>query len=664
MKTPRVSFTAAAALLAASIAGPASADDPPLLHPMFQDHAVLQRDAPIRVYGTAKAAETLTVSLGARSTRARADADGRWEATLPALPAGGPHVLTVTSGDGRSQRAGDVLIGDVWLCSGQSNMVLQVHRALDSRAEIAGADNERIRMLTIAETGSAVALDTFATPVQWRRTTRETVRDFSATCYFFARELQKTIDVPIGLVTAAWGGSRIQAWTSAAGLRALGEYDNALDVLALYAADPVAAAARWGEVWQAWWRERPGLPAGDEPWSPQYVTDAEWRVAPRELGAWERWGVPELAEFDGMLWYRTTVTLSAEQAAQDAVLALGAVDEIDQTWVNGRAIGSSYGANLERAYPLPRGLLRAGENLIAVNVFDTYRDGGIVGPQATRALRLGDGSTVALDGPWRYRIVPPEHTWQPPPPATPWQSAAGLSTLYNGMIAPIGRYGLRGIVWYQGESNTFEADRYRDLLRAWRNDWRARFGADLPVLVVQLAGFGKPPTRPGDSAWAALREAQRLGTGEDARSALAITIDIGDRYDIHPANKQELGRRLARAARAVVFGETLPRSGPTPSAVRRQGDAVSVTFVDVSDGLVAYGADGPVGFELCAAAADSCRYASAQIRGDEVVLRAALDTPAARVRYGWADSPVVTLFDGAGLPAGPFELPVPPLPDR
>ena len=646
-------------LLSACLLAPAAAaaDGEPLLHAMFQDHAVLQRDEPLRVWGQADPGAQVRVSLAGKRASARADADGRWEARLPALKAGGPHVLDVAAG-ARSQRVSDVLVGDVWLCSGQSNMELQVWRALDARAEIAGAGNDRIRLLTVPQVSDVVPLQTFSEDVRWEPVNPESVREFSAACYFFARELQKTVDVPMGLIDASWGGSRIQAWTSGDALRTLGTYDGELDVLARYAVDPVAAVGEWGALWQRWWSQQPANGAGDRPW--EGGGGGDWRAAPAQLGAWERWGVPELADFNGMVWYRTDVQLTAAQAAQDAVLLLGPADEIDMTWVNGRGVGSTYGAGAGREYALPPGLLRAGANTIVVNVLDTYRDGGLAGPADVHSLRLADGSSVPLDGGWQYRIVPPEAGT---PPRAPWQSAAGLSTLYNGMIAPIGRYGLRGALWYQGESNTFEHDRYAQLLRTLRSDWRARFGEGLPLLVAQLANYGAAPTGPTESDWAALREAQRAVAAEDARTGLVVAIDIGDRYDIHPTNKQELGRRFARAARHVVYGETLPASGPVAKEVRRNGGAVVVEFGDVSDGLVAYGADGPIGFELCGAEAGSCRYAVAQARGNRVSLTAPGAHAATRVRYCWADSPVCTLFDGAGLPAGPFELPVSPLID-
>ncbi|MDH5822534.1 sialate O-acetylesterase [Luteimonas sp. RD2P54] len=638
----------AAAAASAQQASAGSDAPAPLLHPMFQDHAVLQRGQPLRVYGTAQPGEPVQLEFAGRRASARADADGRWEARLPALPAGGPHALTARAGE-REQRIEDVLVGDVWLCAGQSNMELQVWRALDARAELAGAGNDRIRLLTVPKAGAPLPQDGFAEPVRWRPVGADSVRDFSAACYFFARELQRTVDVPMGLVSAAWGGSRIQAWTSAPALRAAGGQDGVLAALAQYAVDPVAAAGRWGELWAEWWAAREGTAAGDEPWRTDPAPGGDWRPAPPALGPWEQWGVPELADYDGMVWYRASARLSAAQAAQDAVLVLGPVDETDMTWVNGRGVGSAYDPGRAREYPLPAGLLQAGDNSVVVNALDTYRAGGLGGPGSAQYLRLADGSRVPLRD-WRYRAAP-GNDW--PPPA-PWQSAAGMSTLYNGMIAPLGRYGLRGALWYQGESNTFEADRYGDQLRTLRADWRDRFGEGLPLLVVQLAGYGMPKAQPAESDWAELREAQRRVAAEDAGTGLAVTIDIGDRYDLHPPNKQELGRRLARAARHVVYGERLAPSGPVPSAVRRQGDTVVVSFAGVDGELLAYGAPGPVGFELCGPQPERCRWAQADIRGGDVVLR---DAPAAatRVRYGWADSPLVNLFDGAGLPAGPFE---------
>ena len=642
-------------LLAVFLLHPAStfaqaADEPELLDSMFQEHAVLQRDQPIRVWGRAQPGRRVQVSLDAHRAKTRADRAGRWEMLLPGLPAGGPHALSVSDGV-RTQSVGDLLVGDVWLCSGQSNMELQVWRSLDAASELGNATAPTIRLLTVPQSASPVPLATFPSAAHWQRVNADTLRDFSATCFYFARELQKSVDVPMGLINASWGGSRIQAWIDADALKTDPRYRESLDVLAMYDKDPMAAAQRWGEVWGRWWEHRAGTVAGDRPWRMSSESETGWRKAPAALGPWEHWNEPALADYNGMVWFRTSVRLTAQQARQAAVLQLGALDETDITWVNARAVGSRYDPGSARSYGLPRGLLREGENRIVINVLDTYRDGGMGAPASAYRLHFQDGSSAPLVD-WEYRVAAGGES----PPSAPWQSAGGVSTLYNGMIAPLGRYGLRGMLWYQGESNTGEAAEYADLLRRLSNGWRVRFGQQLPILVVQLAGYGMPPTVPGESGWASLRAAQRQVAEEDPWTALAIALDIGDRYDIHPANKQELGRRLARAARQLVYGEALSASGPVPVSATRHGDAVVVRFADVGEALVAYGAEGAIGFEVCNDAVGSCHYATGKLNGLEVVLHPAFPEKATRVRYGWADNPVTNLFDGAGLPAGPFEI--------
>ena len=621
-----------------------------LLNGMFQPHGVLQRGQPIRVWGLAPHGRQVQVRLAGHVARARAGRSGSWEVRLPALRAGGPYSLTASDGV-RTQTVGDLLIGDVWLCSGQSNMELPVWRSLDAASELGNANAPTIRLFTVPQRASPLPLDTFPSAAQWKTVDRDTLRDFSAACFYFARELQKSVDVPLGLINASWGGSRIQAWIDADALRSDPRYRQSLEVLALYGSSPLSAARRWGGIWGNWWDQRAGTAAGDRPWSVTAQPQGNWRKAPSELGPWERWNVPALAEYNGMVWFRTSVRLSASQARQEAVLELGALDETDLTWVNGQAVGGSYDPGSARRYPLPPGLLGEGENSIVVNVLDTYREGGMNAPASDYRIRFKDGSSAPLEN-WEYRVAPGDQY----PPGAPWQSAGGVSTLHNGMIAPLGRFGLRGVLWYQGESNTGEAGEYADLLRRLGSGWRARFGGALPILVVQLAGYGVAATAPAESGWASLREAQRQVADEDPHMAIAVALDIGDRYDIHPPNKQEVGRRLARAARSVVYGQALPASGPVPVSATRRGESIVVRFRDISQALVVHGADGPVGFELCGEAAGSCRYATGELVGQEVVLRPAATDPATRVRYGWADNPVINLFDHAGLPVGPFEM--------
>ncbi|HEL4257421.1 TPA: beta galactosidase jelly roll domain-containing protein [Stenotrophomonas maltophilia] len=644
----------AALLLAlAAMAGSVAAREPAaLLHPLFQDHAVLQRDQPIAVWGQAPAGQEVSVTFAGQAVTTQADATGRWHATLQPTPAGGPHMLQATSGKD-IQIARDVLVGDVWLCSGQSNMELPVWRALNAGSEIASATLPTIRLFTVPQAAAVQAQTTFQSAVAWAPASPATVRDFSATCLYFARELQRTVAVPMGLIQAAWGGSRIEAWTSVEALRAQRGMAEPLDILALYAGDPLAARARWGRYWQQWWATRDDAVPGEAPWRAE-ASDSGWQPAPAALGAWEHWNVPALADYNGMVWYRTQVTLSAEQAAQGATLELASVDETDMTWVNGVAVGSQYGAG-ERRYPLPKGLLKAGSNSVVVNVLDTYGEGGLAGPATAHAVILEDGQRVVLDASWQYRMAPGGQA----PPFAPWQAATGLSTLYNGMIAPLGAFGLRGMLWYQGESNTGDGAGYAALLRSLRDDWRRQFGTDTPLLLVQLAGYGQPPVAPADSGWAQVRDAQRRVAAEDPRSGLAVAIDIGDAYDIHPPNKQELGRRLARVARHVIYGEhAVAPSGPDAARALRVPAGVAVEFEDVDGALAAIGSKHPIGFELCDAAAPRCEYSDAELDGRRVVLRSLPSLRPTHVRYCWADGPVCTLRDSSGAPAGPFELPI------
>jgi sialate O-acetylesterase len=626
----------------------ASSANAALLHDLFQDHAVLQREQAINVWGRAAPGESLTVTLANSSSQAKADSTGLWRLSLPGMSAGGPYQLSVTAASGEKQVVDDVMIGDVWLCSGQSNMVLQVHRALDSRSEIANSTNDSIRMLTVPLANNPVPQYGFVGPVQWLKASPTTVPEFSALCLYFARELQKKDKVPMGLINAAWGGSKIQSWMTASALRSMGGYDRALDALAQSSKDPFAANSQWASIWEDWYRQR----AKDQPWSAKPT--GEWKLAPVERGYWEDWGVPELARYDGMLWYRTSVTLTKSQASQQATLALGRVDESDQAWINGRLVGAA-GPGGEKSYPLPPNVLHAGENSVVVSILDTYANGGLPGSMESRALRFADGSSVVLNKEWRYRLPPANAAF---PLRAPWEATAGLGVIHNGMIAPLSNLSLRGVAWYQGESNTDEGDRYQALLTRFFADWRAQFGAKTPFFVVQLAGYGPASSKPSESGWANLREGQRLAVNADGNAGLAIAVDLGERTDVHPANKQEVARRLARAARHVLYKDAAPPSGPMPVSARRDGDAVSVEFTDTTGKLVAYSAARPIGFETCGSSAGSCEYAEATLQGQRVILKSANASSATRVRYCWADSPVCTLYDEAPLPAGPFQIEV------
>jgi sialate O-acetylesterase len=625
--------------------------DAPLLARIFGDHVVLQRDRPINVYGAARPGEEVTVTLSSATRRATADGQGRWRVAMPELPAGGPHTLTARTKD-RLQNAADVLVGDVWLCSGQSNMEWAVRNTLNADNEALHSTNDSIRQVTIPRFASVVPRTDFESQLEWQIAGPATTPHFSAVCYYTVRELQKTVNVPMGMVVSSWGGTRIETWLSREKLNELGGNDAGLELLAEYGRDPSLAMRHWGEHFQTWWLAQPQT-GGKQPWTGT-AASADWKPVPSLEKTWEEWGVPTLASYDGMLWYRARVTLTKAQAKQAAALALGAVNDVDLAWINGRAMGSGFGEG-EHAYPVPAKLLVAGENSVVVNVFDMWGSGGLVGPASGRQLRLADGTRVALDS-WEY-AMPPAGLWAP---RAPWEAIAGINILFNGMIAPLGPFGLRGVQWYQGEANAGldDARRYQRQLQGLFADWRRQFEAPLPFLVVQLANYGPLRNGPVDSGWAQLRDAQRRAVEADGNAGLAVTIDIGNRDDIHPTNKQDVGKRLARAARQVVYGEKISGWGAMPARAWLEGDGLHVKLAGFEGHLHVIGAHDPSGFEVCGAGPGSCRFVAARLNGDEVLLpgvKRVVEEPT-RVRFCWADSPLCNLYDGNGLPVGPFEV--------
>lgn len=653
-------LTAAAAVLAATAVGPVRAQNVdagttevaavagPLLDAMFQDHAVLQRDRPVAVWGRVAPGGAVTVAFGPTQVQTVADASGVWRADLPAMAAGGPYVLTARSG-GSTQTLSDVMVGDVWLCSGQSNMEFQLRQVTNAETEIANAHDQGLRLFLVGRS-SKPAPSASSEPVgQWRLTTPEAARDFSAACYFMGRDLRKAQNVPVGLIAASWGGSIIEDWISRKGLTDLGGNDAALDALAAYARSPEQGEAMWRDFTLGWWKDNdPGTQQG---WNSERFDDRDWAPIPAE-GAWEN-TVPALLGFDGVVWMRNTVELSAAQARQAATIELGPVDDVDTTWINGRYVGGRQGWDTPRTYTIPAGTLKAGRNVVALGVLDTNGGGGAWGAASGKRIVFADGSTASLGAGWRHRVSA-QVADLTSLPRTPWIGGSGLTTLYNGMIVPLGAYGLKGAAWYQGESNAGDAPGYSRLLPALFADWRARFeNPELEMLVVQLANYGPASTQPIDSLWAALRESQRRVVDADPHAGLALAIDIGDRYDIHPTNKQEVGRRLALEALRLAGASTV--SSPQPVAVERAADGVHVRYV-AGTALTLYGFNRPVGFELCDASG-ACRFVDATLAGDQVILPSAQPTDV-KVRLCWAESPICNLYGPSNLPATPFEAPI------
>jgi sialate O-acetylesterase len=653
---PRLDRNAVAAAICVLSASQADArDKTPLLYPLFQDHAVIERDQPAPIWGTAKPGAKVAVTIDGNVAETTADASGHWSAMLPAHAAGGPFTLTAKATPGKSQTIKDVLYGDVWLCSGQSNMELQVRYTTNAYTETHSGKNENIRLLTVHRASSAAPLESLHDPVAWSVAAAGTVDDFSAVCYYFGREMEKATHVPVGLIHSSWGGSTIQAWLSPGAAHTLGNYEDGLATLAAYAHSPDAATAHWRDFLKGWWATNDPGSRATPAWYGTATDDAAWTPVKLE-GFWETWGVPALKSFDGTVWFRTHVTLTADQAKSAATLSLGPADDVDSTWINDAYIGGSEGWDVDRTYTLAPNTFHPGDNLIAVGVLDTGGGGGLWGPLDKKNLRFADGTTVPLAS-WRYRISAPLATVGSAPHA-PWGDATGLTTLYDGMIAPLTPYGLKGVLWYQGEANTGEAHEYARLLPALMADWRNDFHSpQLPFLIVQLAGFGPANSAPDDSAWASLREVQRRSVEADPRAGLAVAIDIGDRYDIHPTNKQEVARRLALVARHKFYGETVEDSGPVPMSAARKGRSVILQFTHAEPNLVVYGSNRPVGFELCDAG-KRCVFVDATAAKDTVTLDVPAKMQPVSVRFCWGDSPVCNLYNSANLPAVPFEMPI------
>jgi sialate O-acetylesterase len=421
---------------------------------------------------------------------------------------------------------------------------------------------------------------------------------------------------------------------------------NSAALAALHRSNPTAAVRQFGEEWGAWWRAQTGDAPGREPWNSR--VGLSWKPVP-SLTYWDSWG-PDWNKHIGAIWAERILTLTPAEARQAATLSLSAIDDVDQTFVNGVAVGGLNDPANPRSYAVPAGVLKPGDNRIVVYVRNNWGPGGFAGPADKFALTLADGTVKQLGSGWQYARIPDK---VPGPPSAPWGSSSGVSIIYNAMVAPLGPMRLTGVAWYQGEADVGQAG-YDGRLAAWMANWRNQFGErDLPFLIVGLAGWGPVSAKPTESGWAALINEQRLAVQRDPRSALVSAIDLGEPADIHPANKQEVGRRLALAAKSIVYRNG-GKLGPMPLRAARTGDTITVTF---SKPLQTLSGAQAIAFELCDSAPNSCRYADARAEGSTVVLTTD-SRRATRVRYAWADYPIVNLYDLDLLPAPVFELPV------
>jgi len=627
-----------------------AAQEAPLLHSLFTDHVVLQRGAEIPVWGWGDPERKVVVTLQDKTVEAIVGKDGRWQAKLPAFGAGGPFDLTVkmdSADTSQVQTIHDVLIGDVWICSGQSNMEWPLAAAKNSDAEISAANYPNIRLFTVPRRVSETPVDSVSS--RWEVCTSKTASSFSAVGYFFGRDLQKELKVPIGLIDASWGGTVAEAWTSAEALESFGEFRPKLAAMKKLSEsqsdDPKtqrAAMARWWKENDLGTRER--WQRTDLPASPQ----DQWK--PVDLP--NRLQQQGLDDFDGVVWFRKEFEVPKENATMQAVLTLGPIDDRDTTWVNGKKVGENDRYNIDRRYTIKPGVLKPGKNVVAVRVLDTGGVGGIYGQPSQMQLTFENDKKLPLSGPWAYKTGSPlpKMTPRPDPPV---ENPNRVTVLYNGMIAPLTPYAIKGAIWYQGESNAGRAAQYRKLLPAMIGDWRARFGVgDFPFLIVQLANYMAPQQQPVEPGWAELREAQSMTATNDEKTGLAVAIDIGEANDIHPRNKQEVGRRLMLAALEIAYGRDIVSSGPKFESLEYKAGKAILQFSHVGSGLKAKGGE-LKGFAI-AGSDKTFVWADAVIDGDQVIVSSPAVAAPVAVRYGWANNPIATLENKEGLPAIPF----------
>ncbi|MCJ7754142.1 MAG: beta galactosidase jelly roll domain-containing protein, partial [Thermoanaerobaculales bacterium] len=573
----------------------------------------------------------------------RADAMGRWRAEIPPMPAGGPYELTIAS-DGQDLSVGNVLVGDVWICSGQSNMEWTVADSMNAAREIEAAHDPEIRHFKVPRSWAEEPEASLAGG-SWEAADPSHVGAFTAVGYFFARELRRHHDVPIGLINTSWGGSRIEPWMSAGSLGL--DTDSMAEVLAAEKVDELgtlrAIRARIGDLPDT----DHGLVDGRALWADPGLDDSSWQ----KMGTTSVWEEQGWEGMDGVAWYRTTFNLTAEEAETEIHLALGTIDDSDTTWVNGHEVGRTMLAwNKPRVYAVHPATLKEGRNVIAVRVEDTGGGGGLYGDSDQRYVEIA-GTKRPLAGPWRFQVGLVTIN-------TDYRKNQVPTVLYNKMVHPLLPYPVAGFLWYQGESNAGHDDAlaYRTLFTTMIQEWRAGWGlGELPFLWAQLANYMAAADRPGDSDWAVLRESQSAALTLP-KTAQAAIIDIGDADDIHPRNKQEVGRRLALAARGVAYGEEIVFSGPVYRSHVVQDGRVIIDFDHAGGGLVARGnAKGKLAEFAIAGADRHFVWAEAIVENNRVVVWSDEVQEPTAVRYAWADNPdSANLYNLEGLPASPF----------
>lgn len=626
------------------------------LSPLFTDNMVLQQKTDAPIWGTASpgAEITVTTSWNRKKYTAVAGEDGRWMTAVKTPKAGGPYRLTIS--DGSKERViNDVLIGEVWICSGQSNMEMPVKgwgRVNDFEKELKDASKyPQIRFLSVVRETSSRPEDSFsAVGDGWLVCSPESLEEFSATGYFFGREIHLEEGVPVGLINTSWGGTVIEAWTSRSALTGVAQLEKEADEVASW---PQSREERYNKTQAAkaeWEKAMMELDRAS------IRKDTTFMLSSSERSSWKSVKMPGAIEavfpaFDGHVLIRRDVDIPASWEGQDLLMNIQAVDDRDMTYFAGCHIGSTDGWNDLRRYTIPGKYVKGGTVMVAMRIIDTGNFGGISGTDDTFYLEGPGGERVSLAGDWEI-CADADFRSLPAYPVNMHSDPNWSTLLYNSMIHPLVPFAIKGAIWYQGCSNAERAYQYRELMPLMINDWRNAWGYEFPFYITQLANFRERKAAPGEADMAELREAQDMAARTVSNMGMAVTIDIGDAADIHPKNKQEVGRRLALQALSGAYGRSVVCSGPEFEGYTIEGNSIVLRFSSVADGLEVHG-DRLEGFAV--AGADRKFYwADAVIEGDCVRVSCKQVPMPLAVRYAWADNPACNLYNSAGLPAGPF----------
>lgn len=610
---------------------------------LISDGMVLQRDTDLIIWGWASPGEEVSVSFRDNSHSAVTNNSGKWKITLPAQSPGGPFSMEITASN--SITIQDILVGDVWLASGQSNMELPMYRVEPLyRDEIKTANYPEIRHFKVPQEYSFEEEKSNYSGGEWIAISPETISQRSAVAYFFSKKLHEEYDVPIGIVNASLGGSPAEAWMDEDALKEFPHYhQEALIYKDEEMRDNIAASdqarnSRWHEVSV---EQDRGYENGH--WANPDVEDSGWNSM--EIPGY--WNTTSLGNINGVVWFRKEIELPESMAGKEVELELGRVVDADSTFVNGEFVGNVTYQYPPRWYTIPEGVLKEGTNTITVRVINQSGNGGFFFDKPYEIRSETD--TVDLKGEWKMKLGVQM-------PSLPGQTFIRWKPvgLFNGMIAPALEYEFKGAIWYQGESNAGNAKEYQTLFPAMIQNWRERFEEpDLPFLFVQLANFMKAYDKPTDSGWARLREAQ-LQTLELPKTGMAVAIDVGEWNDIHPLNKKSVGERLAISALGVAYNDDVVHSGPIYKSMEIKGDRIEISFSDISGGLVT--SDGKSVQEIAIAGSDKeFKWADTKIEGNKLIVWHDEIADPVAVRYGWADNPDdANLYNEEGLPASPF----------